>query len=85
MAHIANIDVIEFFRDRKKQQRVYYQYGDDSTIREACYQEEYGWFVRGDGVVTREAKSDSPIAATWWVDNEDSTKVCSFTRQLFFQ
>jgi hypothetical protein len=42
---------------------VYYRSFDDTSIRESCYQQDIGWFVRGDGVVTRKAKKNSPLTA----------------------
>jgi hypothetical protein len=65
MAHAAKLALasVEFFIDGVRCFRVYYRSPNDTTIRESCYQQDIGWFVRGDGVVTRQAKKGSPLTA----------------------
>jgi len=75
MTFTAKLDAIEFFRDGGRHIRVYYQFDDDTTIRESCYHQDYGWFVRGDGVVISNAKNKSPITATRWTEDGGTTKV----------
>ena len=75
MASTASLDSIVFFQDKKRQIRVYFAYLDEKVIRESCYHQDYGWFVRGDGIVTRNSKSNTPITATRWTDNSGITQV----------
>ncbi|PCG89539.1 Fungal fucose-specific lectin [Penicillium occitanis (nom. inval.)] len=75
MASTASLDSIVFFQDKKRQIRVYYAFSDEKVIRESCHHQDYGWFVRGDGIVTRNSKSNSPITATRWTDNTGITQV----------
>jgi len=49
-------------RSGQKIIRVYYQVG--TQIHESCYDADNGWYVRGDNVVTNQAKLRSPIAVT---------------------
>ncbi|EED22485.1 hypothetical protein TSTA_059830 [Talaromyces stipitatus ATCC 10500] len=79
MAYVASLDAIEFFRDGKRHIRVYYQFsGVDKVIRESCYHQEHGWFVKGDGVVTDLAKNNTPITATRWTEDGGSTQIRVF-------
>jgi hypothetical protein len=73
----TGLDAIEFFQDGKKHLRVYYQTTKDKTIREASFDTENGWFVRGNGVVATGAKDKSPITVTRW--NVDSVTEVSFS------
>lgn len=75
MSRPANFDAIEFSHANKRHLRVYYQFDGEQAVRESCYYEGYGWFVRGEGVVTRQAKSASRITATRWVDDQNNMKV----------
>jgi hypothetical protein len=75
MSFTASFDTIEFFRDGKQHIRVYYQFNHEKIIRESSYDQENGWFVRGDGIVVTDAKSKSPITVTRWTDNKDTTEV----------
>jgi hypothetical protein len=77
MSSIAEFDVVEFSYAYKTNLRTYYRYDDDKSIRESCFREDYGWFVRGNGVVTRDAKTNSPIAATCWLDDNGKEEVVS--------
>lgn len=70
----TSLDAIEFAQDGKKQLRVYYQTTDDGVIRESSFDQQIGWFVRGDGVVSNKAKNKSPITATRW-NKGDETQV----------
>ncbi|EHL00774.1 hypothetical protein M7I_3162 [Glarea lozoyensis 74030] len=65
MAHAPHLGLasVEFFVQGIRCIRVYYRSSDDTTIRESCYQQDIGWFVRGDGIVTRKAKKNSPLTA----------------------
>ena len=62
----TGLDAIEFFQDEMKQIRIYYQTTKDKVIRESSFDPENGWFVRGNGIVTTNAKSKSPISVTRW-------------------
>lgn len=62
----TSFDCIEFIHDGNKHIRTYYQTADDGVIRESSFEEGNNWFVRGDGVVSTEARKNSPIAATRW-------------------
>lgn len=75
MAGVANFDAIVFFHQNKRQIRVYYASHNDNTIRESCYHQDYGWFVQADGVVTTNAKSNSPITVPRWTDTSGITQV----------
>lgn len=75
----TNIDAIEFTQDNKKQFRVYYQ-TTDNYIRESCYHADHGWFTGDKGIVTTEARQNSPITATRW--NEPNNKVTQVTFNL---
>jgi hypothetical protein len=79
MSRPANLDVIEFIHAITRQLRVYYQSDGEQTVRESCYRGDYGWFVRGEGVVTRQAKLSSRITATRWLGDGNNMKVISFS------
>ena len=65
IAHAAPLALapVEFFVRGLRCLREYYRQPRNAMIRESCYQQDAGWFVRGDGVVTRRAKKGSPLAA----------------------
>lgn len=69
------MDAIEFFRDGKRHIRVYYQLEDEPCIRESCFQDDLGWFVRENGLVVINAKKSSPIVVTRWTENDGPTQV----------
>jgi hypothetical protein len=75
---VSSLTAIEFIHFGIRHARVFYQYNDDKTLRESCYQKDYGWFVRGDGVITRDAEEHSPITAACWLDGSGVTQVSSF-------
>ncbi|OCL05943.1 hypothetical protein AOQ84DRAFT_390547 [Glonium stellatum] len=55
-------------RPGKKITRVYYQV--NSQIRESCFDDDNGWYVRGGDVVAANAKPRSPISATIHADGK---------------
>jgi hypothetical protein len=75
MPFATNIDAIVFFQEQTRHIRVYYQHDDDKSIREASYRQDLGWFVQGDGVVTNNAKANSPIAVSRWIETGGGTQV----------
>jgi hypothetical protein len=78
----TNIDAIEFFQDGRKHTRAYYQ-SNDGRIRESSFEEGEGWFARGDGIVSPNAKRRSPITVTRWnVDNETQVFPPLFVRSI---
>ena len=64
MLDFTNIDAIQFLQDSVNNFRVYYQ-NADSTIRESCFDDKRKWYTTGN-VIARDAKQNSPIAATRW-------------------
>lgn len=75
MATVASLDSVEFFLGGNRNLRVYYQFGDDNTVRESCFAQDYGWFIRGNGIISKDAKRNSPITATRWTENPGATQV----------
>ncbi|KAF3389999.1 hypothetical protein DPV78_011871 [Talaromyces pinophilus] len=78
MPFATNIDAIVFFQEQTRHIRVYYQHDDDKSIREASYRQDLGWFVQGDGVVTNNAKANSPIAVSRWIETGGGTQIRVF-------
>jgi hypothetical protein len=70
-----------FVQDGKKHIRVYYQ-AQDGTIRESSFEENIGWFTRGDGIVAKDAIVNSPITVTRWNDDK-VTMVCTHAVTLY--
>ncbi|KAH0556711.1 hypothetical protein GP486_005503 [Trichoglossum hirsutum] len=64
----TNFSAIEFNIGNKRHLRLYYQ-TKDKVIRESSFEAGIGWFIRGDGVVAKNAKENSPITATRWISN----------------
>jgi hypothetical protein len=79
MSRPANFNVIEFIHANTRHLRVFYQSDGEQIVRESCYRGDYGWFVRGEGVVTRQAKLSSRVTATRWLDDGNVMKVVSFS------
>ncbi|GIC92815.1 uncharacterized protein Aud_009288 [Aspergillus udagawae] len=75
MATAASLDSVEFFLGGNRNLRVYYQFGDDNTLRESCFAQDYGWFIRGNGIIAKDAKRNSPVTATRWTDNPGTTQI----------
>lgn len=74
----TNFDAIEFRTKvsgkEKKRIRVYYQTADHK-IRESCYDEDDGWFINGNGIVSSDARGSSPITVTRWIGLNDDVQV----------
>lgn len=76
----TSLDAIEFFQEDKKQARAYYQTTNDKAIRESSFDSGNGWFVRGSGIVTNDAKSKSPITVLRW----NADKITEVRSHLYF-
>jgi len=50
--------------------RVYYQ-DLDGLIKESCYDEDKGWYVRENCIVANDAKTYSPLAAVSWASGNE--------------
>jgi hypothetical protein len=83
MAAVAHLDAIEFFHFGKRNIRVYYQFDDEDAIRESCFDQDHGWYVRENGIVGTNARRNSPVSATRWSENPVTTQVrCSLSPHL---
>lgn len=71
---LRKFSAIQFLTSAKEQHRVYYQ-TTDNYIRESSYNDENRWFTSGNGIVTRDAKADSPIAVTCWCEKDGETQI----------
>lgn len=80
---LRKFSAIQFLTSAKEQHRVYYQ-TTDNYIRESSYNDENRWFTSGNGIVTRDAKADSPIAVTCWCEKDGETQVMLFNSVLRF-
>ncbi|KAF8860191.1 hypothetical protein BDZ45DRAFT_323105 [Acephala macrosclerotiorum] len=50
--------------------RVYYQ-DQAGLIKESCFDEEKGWYVRENCIVAKDAKKPSPLAAVSWAGGNE--------------
>lgn len=50
--------------------RVYYQ-DQAGLIKESCFDEEKGWYVREKGIVAKDAKKHSPLAVVSWAGGNE--------------